>query len=184
MMERAPKTEGRRGSQRRLEEGGRYLGTPRNRDFGAPRSEREDVTRSQLRCTPCPGNRVRYTYAFIGLVYFAVDFALANIRALLERRPRPGGLAPRAEPQVAPRGVLPEQLAARRLADERPAEEVVERTPEPSAERIGQGHLLGGDSFHTTGLERPFHDSLGSGHFTYPQHAVVARLDTEARPMY
>ena len=40
----APKTEGRRGSQRRLEEGGRYLGIPRKGDFGVLRDEREDVT--------------------------------------------------------------------------------------------------------------------------------------------
>ncbi len=33
----APKTEGRRGSQRRLLEGGRYLGIPRNRGFAASR---------------------------------------------------------------------------------------------------------------------------------------------------
>jgi hypothetical protein len=39
-----PKTEGRRGSQRRLEEGGRYLGIPRKGDFGLLRDEREDVT--------------------------------------------------------------------------------------------------------------------------------------------
>jgi hypothetical protein len=47
-----------------LATGGRYLGIPRKGDFGAPRSEREDVTRSQLRCTQCPGNRVRYTLVF------------------------------------------------------------------------------------------------------------------------
>ena len=34
------------------------------------------------------------TYAFIGLVYFAVDFALANVRALLERRLGTTGVAP------------------------------------------------------------------------------------------
>ena len=38
------KTEGRRGSQGRLEEGGRYLGIPRNGTFGGPRNERDDVT--------------------------------------------------------------------------------------------------------------------------------------------
>jgi ABC-type amino acid transport system permease subunit len=34
------------------------------------------------------------TYAFIGLVYFAIDFALANVRALLERRLGTTGVAP------------------------------------------------------------------------------------------
>jgi hypothetical protein len=37
----APQTEGRQGSQRRLEKGGRYLGVPRNRDFAAPRDGSE-----------------------------------------------------------------------------------------------------------------------------------------------
>ena len=40
----AAKTEGRRASQRRLNEGGRYLGIPRKGDFTALRGAREDVT--------------------------------------------------------------------------------------------------------------------------------------------
>src|SRR2546422_6904509 len=39
LMARASKTEGRRGSQRRLDEGGRYLGIPQNGGLAAPRSE-------------------------------------------------------------------------------------------------------------------------------------------------
>jgi hypothetical protein len=38
---RPPKTEGRRGSPRRFDEGGRSLGIPRNHDFAAPRDGRE-----------------------------------------------------------------------------------------------------------------------------------------------
>jgi hypothetical protein len=39
-----------------------------------------------------------------------------------------------------------------------------------SAAGIGHGHLLGGHSFHAARLERSFHVSIPSGHFTYPQH--------------
>src|SRR5438876_4611017 len=37
LMGRASKTEGRKGSQRRLDEGGRYLGIPQNGGLVAPR---------------------------------------------------------------------------------------------------------------------------------------------------
>jgi hypothetical protein len=44
LTEAASKTEGRRGSQRRLDEGGRYLGIPRKGDFTVVRGKRDDVT--------------------------------------------------------------------------------------------------------------------------------------------
>ena len=40
-----------------------------------------------------------------------------------------------------------------------------------NATRIGHGHLLGSHSFHVARLERSFHVSIQSGHFTYPQHS-------------
>src|SRR5947209_17709981 len=43
LMGRASKTEGRRGSQRRLDEGGRYLGIPQNGGLAAPRTGSDDA---------------------------------------------------------------------------------------------------------------------------------------------
>ncbi len=43
LMRVAPKIEGRRGSQRRLDEGGRYLGIPRNGGPAAPRVGSENT---------------------------------------------------------------------------------------------------------------------------------------------
>src|SRR6266446_4440599 len=43
LMGRASKTEGRRGSQRRLDEGGRYLGIPPNGGLAAPRTGSDDA---------------------------------------------------------------------------------------------------------------------------------------------
>jgi hypothetical protein len=43
MMTRSAQTEGRRGSPRRLEEGGRYLGIPPNGDFVTLRDGRDGV---------------------------------------------------------------------------------------------------------------------------------------------
>src|SRR5882724_9060535 len=60
LMGLAPTTEGRRGSQRRLVEGGRYLGIPRNRGCAAPREGSERVDDHPLSLAHCPGNRVRY----------------------------------------------------------------------------------------------------------------------------
>ena len=60
LMGRALNIEGRRGSQRRLDEGGRHLGIPWNRDFAAPREGSERVDDHQLSAAQCPGNRVRY----------------------------------------------------------------------------------------------------------------------------
>src|SRR5882724_4182165 len=61
LMGLAPTTEGRRGSQRRLDEGGRYLDIPPNRDFAVPRGGRERADAHQLSAAQCPGNRVRYS---------------------------------------------------------------------------------------------------------------------------
>src|SRR6266446_3322285 len=43
LMARASKTEGRGGSQRRLDEGGRYLGIPQNGGLAAPRTGSDDA---------------------------------------------------------------------------------------------------------------------------------------------
>src|SRR5256885_15228079 len=43
LMGRASKTEGRGGSQRRLGEGGRYLGIPHNGGLAAPRNGTDDA---------------------------------------------------------------------------------------------------------------------------------------------
>ena len=43
LMRRASKTEGRKGSQRRLDEGGRYLGIPQNGGLVAPRTGSDDA---------------------------------------------------------------------------------------------------------------------------------------------
>src|SRR3989442_7373808 len=43
LMGRASKTEGRRGSQRRLDEGRRYLGIPQNGGLAAPRTGSDDA---------------------------------------------------------------------------------------------------------------------------------------------
>src|SRR5262245_43601333 len=71
-----PKTEGRRGSQRRLQEGGRYLGIPGNDDFRTARTERihPDDRRSVL--TQCPRDRVRY---ILGLRRLVLVVALCPI---------------------------------------------------------------------------------------------------------
>src|SRR2546425_9698315 len=42
-LARASKPEGRRGSQRRLDEGGRYLGIPQNGGLAAPRTGSDDA---------------------------------------------------------------------------------------------------------------------------------------------
>ena len=58
----AIETEGRRGSQTRVEEGGRYLGIPPDRSCEAVAYGR--VGDEPYRCLiHCPRNRVRYTYA-------------------------------------------------------------------------------------------------------------------------
>src|SRR5437870_9482158 len=44
LMGRVSKTEGRRGSQRRLNEGGRYLGIPQNGGLAAPRTGSDDAS--------------------------------------------------------------------------------------------------------------------------------------------
>src|SRR5262249_2404883 len=46
-----------------------------------------------------------------------------------------------------------------------------------SAGRIGHRHLPGAYSFHAVRQERSFHDSLGSGHFTYLQQRAARALD-------
>src|SRR5437016_6590329 len=43
LMGRASTTEGRRGSQRRLDEGGRYLGIPQSGGLAAPRTGSDDA---------------------------------------------------------------------------------------------------------------------------------------------
>ena len=45
-----------------------------------------------------------------------------------------------------------------------------------NATRIGHGHLLGGYSFHAARLERSFHVSIPSGHFTYPNRLAEGYL--------
>ena len=50
LMGRASKTEGRRGSQRRLDEGGRYLGIPPNGGLAAPRTGSDDADAHNSGC--------------------------------------------------------------------------------------------------------------------------------------
>src|SRR5207249_3261836 len=49
----------------------------------------------------------------------------------------------------------------------------------PQRQRIGHGHLHGGYSVHAARLERSFHVSIPSGHFTYPQQTVRAGLTAD-----
>ncbi len=73
VMALAPKTEGRRGSQRRLEEGGRYPGIPPERGFLTRRERVDDHHRvslsvQEIGCGTLTGLVAEYTYEPFGRV--------------------------------------------------------------------------------------------------------------------
>src|SRR5262249_30024672 len=76
--------------QRRLEEGGRYLGIPGNGDFGTSPDEGERADDRHSVLAQCPGNRVRYSLSLLPeATRFAVDHSatsLARARDALEGR--------------------------------------------------------------------------------------------------
>ena len=74
----APKLEGRRGSQRRLEEGGRYLGIPGNGRFGTSPTWASETDARHSVLAQCPGNRVRYKVS--ALWCYAVSGVDARVR--------------------------------------------------------------------------------------------------------
>ena len=81
MLRVAPKIEGRRGSPRRLDEGGRYLGIPRNGDPAAPRvgSENPEAHNCDLLSVQETGCG---TDAFLKLRPEEVDALLKFLQAL------------------------------------------------------------------------------------------------------
>src|SRR2546426_8262686 len=92
LMGRASKTEGRGGSQRRLGEGGRYLGIPHNGGLAAPRNGTDDadahnsslLTVQETGCgtrQPIPGRYVSHgTHPLIGESRLTIRRLTSSVR--------------------------------------------------------------------------------------------------------